>query len=152
MQDPKEKLRELATKIENLVEDERRLLTPRISHELGEWFVRGALAYLSGEEDDLGKALGLKRGPGRPKPTPSGKNYERAKKIFFMREFGKRPWSDIANEFHDADRRYLQRELKRYWSDIIADISTKILDLRRQNDSAELLERLAQSKRASDTK
>jgi hypothetical protein len=126
MQDPKENLRELAAKIEALIEEERRLLAPRISPELGEWFVQGVSAYLSGK-GDLEKTLGLKRGPGAPKRR--GKNYERAKKIFWMRGLGKRPnksWSYFATEF-SADPRTLQRELERYTPDIIDDISGELL-------------------------
>jgi hypothetical protein len=120
----KEKLRELANEIKALLELERGLLKqqfllPAVSFELGDWFVAAVENYLSGTKGDLSKALGLKRGPGRPKRS-SGEVYERSKKIFLMRQSGK-SWSKVAAEFPEPDLRELQRELKRYQPDIIAE-------------------------------
>jgi hypothetical protein len=127
----KEKLRELANEIKALLELERGLLKqqfllPAVSFELGDWFVAAVENYLSGTKGDLSKALGLKRGPGRPKPPPSGKVYERSKKIFLMRRSGK-SWLKVAAEFPKPNLRELQRELKRYQPDIIAERTRELI-------------------------
>jgi hypothetical protein len=132
MTSSKEKLRELANEIKALLELERGLLKqqfllPAVSFELGDWFVAAVENYLSGTKGDLSKALGLKRGPGRPKPPPSGKKgYERSKKIFLMRQSGK-SWSKVAAEFPKPGLRELQRELKRYQLDIIAENTRELI-------------------------
>jgi hypothetical protein len=121
----KEKLRQLADDIAGIMEYERELraIVPTISPELGDWFVAAVGNYLSGT--DLSKALGLKRGPGRPKRS-SGEVYERSKKIFLMRRSGK-SWSKVAAEFPEPDLRELQRELKRYQPDIIAENTRELI-------------------------
>jgi hypothetical protein len=123
----KEKLRQLAADIAGIMEYERQWqpIVPTISPELGDWFVAAVENYLSGTKD-FSKALGLKRGPGRPKPPPSGKVYERSKKIFLMRQSGK-SWLKVAAEFPKPDLRELQRELKRYQPDIIAENTRELI-------------------------
>ena len=132
-EDPKEKLRELSIQLTALVTQERKLISrgqsfpPTISFEVTDWFLRAAQRFLAGDEADFGGALGFKRGRGRPKKPPSGKNYERAKKIFWMRvSKPQKSWTKIADEF-DADVRDLQRELERYHSDIVAENTRELL-------------------------
>ena len=156
--DPKKKLSELAAAIAALVKLERKLSTkqlfpPTVPFDLADWFVGAVDSFLSNEGSDFAKALGLKRGPGRPTPPPSGKNYERAKKIFWMRGLGKRPsasWLKIAEEFPEADVRDLQRELTRYTTDIIADISGELAGLLDRREAKARLNRVrnARAKRS----
>jgi hypothetical protein len=72
------------------------------------------------KKPDLEVALGLKRGRGeRKRAATENKNYERAKRVFLMREAGA-TWSEIAEAFPTAGLRELQRELNRYTPDLIA--------------------------------
>ena len=131
----KDKLRELAADLAAVVERERVLrkqssFPPSFPSERADWFLAGVESYLAGKQPSLDHALSLVRRRGKPKAKkPSGPNYERAKKIFWMRGPGPRPeksWLKIADEFPEADVRDLQRELKRYTPDIVAEIAEEV--------------------------
>ena len=130
----REKLCQLAEDIAGILEQERRLknlVARTISPELGEWFIAAIKAFQGGEA--IGKALGLTKGRGRPRPPAAGKNYDRAKEIlniFWRCGSGKHPsWYELGREF-DADPRDLRADVERYTPDIVAefyaDIAKKI--------------------------
>jgi hypothetical protein len=113
-----------------LVEQERELsrrqsFPPTISFAVAEWFLQATENYLSGKHSSLDRALGLQRGRGRPRPTPAGKNFERAKEVFWLK-MSNRSWKQIGDQFPDADIRDLQREVERYSPDIIAEAAREL--------------------------
>src|SRR5262249_17814507 len=81
---------------------------PFISDELVEFIAGGIEKYLNGECQSLDRAFGLARGRGRPKlPFGQGKNFELAKKLFWLR-FEGLSWKKIADQLGKDDPRELQ--------------------------------------------
>jgi hypothetical protein len=94
---------------------------PSISDELVEFIAGGIEKYLKGECQSLDRAFGLARGRGKPKlPFGQGKNFELAKKIFWLQYQGL-SWKKIGDQL-DKDPRELQRILDRYRDAVMADL------------------------------
>jgi hypothetical protein len=102
---------------------------PTLSFELVHWFLVATHNFLSGKEKDFGKALGLKRGRGRPQVAkPSSKNYDRAKQVFWLRlqDPKENSWTRLSERFK-ADPRDLQHEQARYRRDIIDEFARELI-------------------------
>jgi hypothetical protein len=131
---PREQLREFASDIGQFIVDEQRKqrhghsFPPTVSYKVAAWFLKAVEDYLDGTQPSLDRALGLTQGRGRRKNAkPSGKAYERAKRVFDWRTFDRKSWPEICDLLKVDDPRNVQAELERYQPDIIAEYSTFIM-------------------------
>lgn len=128
-----EKLQRLAQDIAGLMRQER-LLDPTartISPELGAWFVRAVADYLSAENPNLEKSLGLRRRRGQPRQGREAKNYKRAQKVFNLLRGagGKRSLTMdqiLEQHFPDANKNDLEKEQERYQPELHADLAEAV--------------------------
>jgi hypothetical protein len=83
-----------------------------ISFELVQWFVA---AVKAAEKDggSLERALGLRRGKGRPKETGPGKHFQVARQVFVLKELQRKSWKTVCEELNFTDQRELQKIYKR---------------------------------------
>lgn len=130
---PKKRLERLVEDILRIVVNEQRqmqrgaVFPASIDPQDALWFAQAVQGLAAGTEKSLDKALGLAKGRGRQKAeAPTGANYERAKAIFYRKEFGGATWDEIADDHPETDLRQLQREMKRYTPDIIAEFSREL--------------------------
>jgi hypothetical protein len=118
----REKLRRLAQDIAGLIEQER-LLAPgvrTISPELGLWFIRAV------RSSDVSKALGIKRGKGRPRQDKKAQEESRTRRMakaafLIKREHPKKTFPQIASELKADDGEWLRKAHNRYEQEFKAE-------------------------------
>ncbi|MGB7857164.1 MAG: hypothetical protein WBL48_14840 [Pseudolabrys sp.] len=83
-----------------------------VSFELVRWFV-AAVKATEKAGGSLERALGLRRGKGRPKKTGPGKHFKVARQVFILRELQGKSWKTACNELDFPDQRELQKIYER---------------------------------------
>ena len=78
-----------------------------VSFELVQWFV-AAVKAAEKDSGSLERALGLRRGKGRPKKTGPGKHFQVAERVLFLKSQGK-SWKKLCDELNFSDQRELQK-------------------------------------------
>ena len=79
-----------------------------VSFELVRWFVAAVK-----KGGSLERALGLRRGKGRPKKAGPGKHFKVVRKAFILRQLQGKSWKAVCEELNFADQRELQKIYKR---------------------------------------
>ena len=83
-----------------------------VSFELVRWFV-DAVKAAEKPGGSLERALGLRRGRGRPKKVGPGKHFKVVRKAFILRELQGKSWKTVCEELNFTDQRELQKIYKR---------------------------------------
>ena len=133
---PADRLAELATAVKGIVEHEKNLkaagFPPSIDPKLGSWFVTAVAAYQTGAAESLDKALGLKRGRGRPKAeNPKSYGYTRAKHCYWVLMQAEEKTKALAElaDTYGLHERTIQREVERYAPDILREATRELAEL-----------------------
>ena len=103
-----------------------------VSFELVQWFVA---AVKAAEKDggSLERALGLRRGKGRPKDTGPGKHFQLVGQVFFLKSRGK-SWKTVCEELNFEDQRELQKIYKRELPKVLRAYADEIVNRLKRRD------------------
>ena len=116
-----------------------------VSFELVRWFVA---AVKAAEKDggSLERALGLRRGKGRPKETGPGKHFQLVGQVFFLKSRGK-SWKTVCDELEFSDQRELQKIYKRELPKVLRAYADKIVNRLKRRDRRRLKRRKRRDRR-----
>jgi len=92
-----------------------------VSSELAQWFVAAVK-----KGGSLERALGLRRGRGRPKETGPGKYFQVARQVFILKELRGKSWKTACEELNFSDQRELQKIYKRELPKVLRTLAKEV--------------------------
>jgi hypothetical protein len=97
-----------------------------VSGELVQWFVAAVK-----KGGSLERALGLRRGRGKPKEIGPGKYFALVRRAFFLRTPKKKSWKAVCDELNITDQREFQKTYERELPKVLRAMADELVRRRR---------------------